>query len=486
MMCVHWQLPVEAVFAPSPLAIPARTMKTERRHELQTNVLADWLGHKTEAIRPYTKLILGGIGAVFVVAIAVTVITKQQSERSSRGWADYFAAATADPVRPDDLSLVAFDHAGTLPAVWATLKQADLELASGIRALYTFRDEATKSLEKARKLYAAVEAGAAGQPELKQAAQFGAAQAFEAEGNIDKAKEYYQLAIASEKDSSIGKQAQVRLELLDDDATEWLTWFAQATPQPRTPAGGFPGFPGFPGVFPGDDVNVPRDLTEIPGRPELSIPVPFEAANDRAESSLPIAGPMIPPPYGEAIGTETPDATTPDATTPDATTPDATTPDATTPDATTPDATTPDATTPDATTPDATTPDATTPDATTPDATTPDATTPDATTPDATTPDATTPDATTPDATTPDATTPDATTPDATTPDATTPDTSTPEPAKSGTTDEPSPDKEPADSNPAPVGEPAASDEDAPTGNKEAAPVETPPTDEPTGTEARP
>ena len=48
-------------------------MKTERRHELQTNILADWLGHKTEAIRPYFKLILGGIAAVLIVAIVATV-----------------------------------------------------------------------------------------------------------------------------------------------------------------------------------------------------------------------------------------------------------------------------------------------------------------------------------------------------------------------------------------------------------------------------
>ncbi len=35
-------------------------MKTERRHELQTNVLADSLAHWIEAIKPYGRAILAG------------------------------------------------------------------------------------------------------------------------------------------------------------------------------------------------------------------------------------------------------------------------------------------------------------------------------------------------------------------------------------------------------------------------------------------
>ena len=33
-------------------------MKTERRHELQTNELADWLGHQFEHVKPHGKTIL--------------------------------------------------------------------------------------------------------------------------------------------------------------------------------------------------------------------------------------------------------------------------------------------------------------------------------------------------------------------------------------------------------------------------------------------
>jgi hypothetical protein len=312
--------------------MPARTMKTERRHELQTNILADWLGHKTEAIRPYFKLILGGIAAVLIVAIVATVISNQQLERSSQGWADYFAASTGDST--DRLRTVAEEHAGTLPAVWATLREADLELARGIRALYTSRGESTEAIGTARRLYSRVAAGAAGLPDLRQAAQFGTAQAFEAEGEVDKAKDYYQQAIALARDSSIGKQAQLRLDRLSDkDAAQWLAWFARQTPQPRTSPGGFPGG-GFPGGFPGgadDGLDLPRDLSEIPGRPDLSLPLPFEGTNQRAESSLPSEDPTATTPASEGAepkGTE-PETKKPEATDPAATTPDSTTPEST-------------------------------------------------------------------------------------------------------------------------------------------------------------
>ncbi len=278
-------------------------MKTERRHELQTNVLADWIGHKTDAIRPYTKLIVGGVGAVFIVAIAATFISNQQFEQSARGWADYFAASSGDST--DRLRSVAEDHAGTLPALWAMQREADLELARGIRALYTNRGESTDALAAARKLYGLVEAGATGQPMLKQAAQFGSAQAFEAEGDLDKAKDWYQKAIAAAKDSSLGKQAEVRLETLQDaEAAEFLTWFSRQTPQPRAPEGQFPG--GFPGG--GDDVgglNLPRDLTELPGRPDVTVPDSQVQPGDRA-SALPTTPKAAPAPEStEAEPTET-------------------------------------------------------------------------------------------------------------------------------------------------------------------------------------
>ena len=46
-------------------------MKTERRHELQTNDLADWLGRKIDSARPHAKVI-SGIAIVAATAFVDT------------------------------------------------------------------------------------------------------------------------------------------------------------------------------------------------------------------------------------------------------------------------------------------------------------------------------------------------------------------------------------------------------------------------------
>ncbi len=291
-------------------------MKTERRHELQTNVLADWLGHKTEAILPYSKLIVGGAAVALIIAMVAVFISNEQFEQSARGWADYFAAASGDS--PDRLRSVAEDHAGTLPGLWAMQREADLELARGIRALYTNRGEATEALAAARKLYELVDKGALGQPDLRQAALFGLAQAYEAEGDVEKAKDNFDRAAKAASESALAKQAKARLERLEqDDVSEFLAWFDRQTPQPRAADGGFPGggFPGggFPGGGDAGGLDLPRDLTELPGRPDVSVPTTGAPTSDRG-SALPTDEPAAAP---EGASDESPASDEPPGAEPD-------------------------------------------------------------------------------------------------------------------------------------------------------------------------
>jgi hypothetical protein len=75
-------------------------MKSERRHELQTNYLADWLTHKIETIRPYLNMILIAVALVALAAIVGAFVTGEQSTRAAVAWTDYFsAAAQSNPAR---------------------------------------------------------------------------------------------------------------------------------------------------------------------------------------------------------------------------------------------------------------------------------------------------------------------------------------------------------------------------------------------------
>ena len=55
-------------------------MKTERRHELQTNQLADWIGHQYDHVKPHTKTILAA--AILSTAVIITAMVLMQDAKS--------------------------------------------------------------------------------------------------------------------------------------------------------------------------------------------------------------------------------------------------------------------------------------------------------------------------------------------------------------------------------------------------------------------
>ena len=60
------------------------TMKSERRHELTTNALADWLAGIIERIRPYQTTLLGVVLlAVLLIAVADAVVRTASPEQTA-------------------------------------------------------------------------------------------------------------------------------------------------------------------------------------------------------------------------------------------------------------------------------------------------------------------------------------------------------------------------------------------------------------------
>ena len=76
-------------------------MKTQRRHELQTNQLADTIGMYLQKVRPYQKQILYGLVAILLLAGAVLYLSTQQQARAGASWEDYFSAMVEQ--RPEAL-----------------------------------------------------------------------------------------------------------------------------------------------------------------------------------------------------------------------------------------------------------------------------------------------------------------------------------------------------------------------------------------------
>jgi len=255
-------------------------MKTQRRHELQTNQLADTIGMYLQKIRPYQKQMLYGLVAIAVLAGAVLYLSTQQQARAGASWEDYFSAMVEQ--RPEALEEVARMHEGSTAALWAQQSAGDIKLAMGTSLLYRDRKEAVKNLKDAEKEFLAVEQRGAGYPLLLQRARYGLAQVYESLSEIEKARDYYGKVTAAEPDSALGQLAQRRREQISGPAAErWFAWFERQEPKP--PAGM---------QATGEGPKVPADLGgELPERPDSSFPASDISKQLKQPPAAPVPAP---------------------------------------------------------------------------------------------------------------------------------------------------------------------------------------------------
>lgn len=254
-------------------------MKAQRRHELQHNVLADWLGRQLEVIKPYTTWILGGIIAVCAVAIVMQIIATRKANTRQNDWQKFYdAVAMTDP----EAQLKALEKVESGPAgLWAHLSLGDLKLEQATSKYYTDQEASKKAVEEAKAHYLKVEESARRQPMLRQRATLGLAQAFETAGEFDKAKEQYAKLMKEDPESVFGQTASRQFKRLEtSDLKELYDKIASYKPAPsKSTSPGLDGMPKFPGGgglggLGGLGGNPPDFAAPLPERPDLSLPGP--------------------------------------------------------------------------------------------------------------------------------------------------------------------------------------------------------------------
>jgi hypothetical protein len=219
-------------------------MKTSRRHELQTNELADSLARWIEMVKPYSRAALAAVLAIVVIIFAWSYLSAQRSRKTAEGWTAIFDAANAADPR-EELADVAARYAGSPVGQWARVSLADLQLDQGTNRLLVDRAAARDELRQAAEAYRAVLIEAR-EPMLLQRATFGLARAHEALGTpteLESARTEYRSIAEKWPDSPYAKDAARRAADLDQAATKnFYDWLARYEP-PR-PVAGQPGTPG--------------------------------------------------------------------------------------------------------------------------------------------------------------------------------------------------------------------------------------------------
>jgi hypothetical protein len=287
-------------------------MKTERRHELQTNVLADRLARGADVVRPYGKIILGVVLLVLLSVVVLSFWNSRQRQRAMQGWDEFFGAMLTG--NESDLEKTASEYQNTPVGDWAKLIQADMDLAQATELLFTDRAAAREKLKDAVEMYQGLRDSK--NEVIQQRATFGLAEAHESRGELEKAREEYDSLVQHWPNSAYARTARQRSLALNKQTTkQFYDWLAQYTP--ATPASKLPGVPG---IGPSFDKGLDNEMSTSPG--DVSLPSFLDNKSRPGDSADPASSTDSP---AESAPSETPATDTPSADDAGAATPDAST-----------------------------------------------------------------------------------------------------------------------------------------------------------------
>ncbi len=257
-------------------------MKSERRHELQTNELANRLARTIERIKPYTNLIIGAIVLLVGVGFAAAYINSQSERSRAMAWTSFFDALESGD--PQNLIEVADTFDSSPAAHWALLAAGDRYREDGLTELFRDRTTAKENFEQSAAAYAKLPKNV-GKALLKQRILFGTGQTQECQFKLDDALGQYQAVAKQWEGTAVGELAKERADWLALPKTrQWYEWFAQQEPiaAPLTPPTGLEGLPDLP------DFSLP------PAAP------PTDSSSPGTDALLPETNSTSSPPEGPA------------------------------------------------------------------------------------------------------------------------------------------------------------------------------------------
>jgi hypothetical protein len=235
-------------------------MKSEHRHELETNALAVRVSDFLDRVQPYNSLIVGGLLALAVLFFAYSYFSSETVARQSAAWNSYNSAV--EGMLPDLTTLrqSAEEYPDSPMQQWADITWADGQVWMASRAFIQNRSAALEALSRAEGTYQSL-LKESNDVQMQGRAHFGLGRAHEIRGDVDKAKTEY---LATK--GAFAKLAEQRAKQLEEpEAKEVYAWLATAEAPRRAPTGG--GIPGNrPGFAPGDlDLPTAGTTTTDPG-----------------------------------------------------------------------------------------------------------------------------------------------------------------------------------------------------------------------------
>jgi hypothetical protein len=215
-------------------------MKTERRHDLKTNELADWLGKSMVRVEENYKVGLGIVAVIILIVAVWAYLRNSTAQQMQESWTAFQRASTQG--NANELTDVATRYSDLPAGACARMMLADTQLRAGTDQLFADRADANDQLRRAFENYQLViDSNADLTPIVKQRALLGLARAAESLNDLPRAREAYQQLADTNRwpQAFYSKEAQIRLDALTRNSTkEFYDWFAKQEPRPAlSPAG---------------------------------------------------------------------------------------------------------------------------------------------------------------------------------------------------------------------------------------------------------
>ena len=257
-------------------------MKTERRHQLETNELADSLAHWVDSAKPYLRTAAGLLIAAVVLAFAYAFVSRHSAEKAQVAWDEYFQAF--NQMNREKFDDVADKYPGTPAAWWARTIVGDMNLDEGSNLLFRDRPRALDKLNSAVEEYGTVLKEAKESAVLVRAS-YGQARAQEGLGQLKEARESYSAIVSRWPTNALAEVAQARIKDLDNsDTKEFYDWFRK-----QNPGKSMLDQPGKPGEKPNFDLNTlnPHSKSPFPDEHEHDGPALPDDGQTPADDKAP-------------------------------------------------------------------------------------------------------------------------------------------------------------------------------------------------------
>ena len=184
-------------------------MKSERRHELQHNELADWLFTAGERLKPYQNLILTVVAAAVVAVAGYSWWSRTSAARSSQAWTELSAGLEKGDL--GTLNTLVDDSPDSVIGQTSAAILGDFHLAAGCNQRFANMALANNELKDAGRFYEKV-LDKSQSPSLLERATYGLARVKETQGELEDATKKYNEVVAKWPDGAFAGAAKRRLE----------------------------------------------------------------------------------------------------------------------------------------------------------------------------------------------------------------------------------------------------------------------------------